>query len=371
VFAMLFTRLRDALRTSPPPPDIDDRTFVIWEPCSNSHGEIVPGYATYLLDLGYRVVVFLTPDRIGEGLFSRMAHADLHIANLTQPQIRRLMRNDALSRAAGIMVTTLGKLPKTANRRPNLDAVLGAVPPIILLVDHDARAAIDHGVWDPQTITLARLNYRNADSQIVNPHVFGAVKDLKSKTGRTVFLMVGAAQAKRRNQDIVFDAALRLVADGQTNFQIRLVGKKGRMTIPPTLINHVIELGRVDFTTLYQEVEACDFILTAFQGDNDNHAFYRTTGTSGSFQLCYGFGRPCIVQKRFVAQTALTAGNSLIYDDDAQMYNAILRGITMTAADYNTLQTRMRNDAAVLRGQSLANLRALIHDSYHPGHPVF
>jgi hypothetical protein len=31
----------------------------------------------------------------------------------------------------------------------------------------------------------------------------------------------------------------------------------------------------------------------------------------------------------------------------------------------------MRNDAAVLRGQSLANLRALIHDSYHPGHPVF
>ena len=52
-------------------PVIKDNTFFVWEPCSQSHSEVVPGYVKYLLDLGYHVSVLVNPDRYKEGLFSR------------------------------------------------------------------------------------------------------------------------------------------------------------------------------------------------------------------------------------------------------------------------------------------------------------
>ena len=52
-------------------PIIKDNTFLVWEACSKSHSEVVPGFAKYLLDLGYHVSVLLNPERYDEGLFSR------------------------------------------------------------------------------------------------------------------------------------------------------------------------------------------------------------------------------------------------------------------------------------------------------------
>ena len=50
-------------------PIIKDNTFIVWEPCSKSHSEVVPGYVKYLLDLGYHVSVIVNSNRLKEGLF--------------------------------------------------------------------------------------------------------------------------------------------------------------------------------------------------------------------------------------------------------------------------------------------------------------
>ena len=52
-------------------PIIKDNTFIVWEPCSKSHSEVVPGFVKYFHDLGYHVSVLVDKDRLKEGLFSR------------------------------------------------------------------------------------------------------------------------------------------------------------------------------------------------------------------------------------------------------------------------------------------------------------
>lgn len=342
-------------------PPIDKDTFVLWEPCSRSHGEIVPGYTRYLLDLGYRVVVFVTPDRLTEGLFSRFDHPGLTLARLSQRQIRRLMHRPEIRRAAGLLVTTAGKLPHGADQRIDLQAAFGPHPPErLLLVEHDVRAQVEAGCWDPKTITLREINFHGAGSVVVNPHDFGRVARHDKNTPRTIFLMAGAVRSKRRNQNLILDAARALLAEGTTDFQIRLAGKKGSEGVPQDLAGHVVELGRVSFTTLYDEAEASDFILTAFQRDNPDHAFYRTTGSTGSFQLAYGFHTPCIVQRDFATATALNDRNSLLYDDDADVAAVMRRAITMSRDDYATMRDAMADSAAALHQHSLQNLKALI-----------
>lgn len=360
---MISVLARSAIaRLFPQPPRLDSDTFVLWEPCTHSHGEIVPGYAKYLLDLGYKVLVLLTPARLVEGLFSRMSDPRLTLGTLTQPQIRRFMRSGAAQAAAGVMVTTAGKLPEAKDRRPDLPAVFSdELPRNLLLVEHDARPRITAGSWDPETITLRRVNVPGVRSVVVNPHHFGTFTEHPKAAGKTVFLMAGAARSKRRNQDIVLSAVRRLLEAGETGFELRLIGKPGSEALPKDLASHITEVGRVSFTQLYAETEACDFVLTAFQRDNPDHAFYRTTGTSGSFQLAYGFHKPCILQKDFMEGTALNSDNSLVYDSDDQIFDAMLTAVRMDVTAHAAMRRNMAAAANRLHASSLMNLRNLIN----------
>jgi hypothetical protein len=344
-----------------PSPLVDTETFVLWEPCSHSHGEVVPGYARYLLDLGYKVLVFLTPQRIDEGLFERVNEPRLVVSRLPQWRVRRWMSSGKAAEAAGVLVTTAGKLPRLRSGLPNLSVTFGDSPRKVLLVEHDAGKLIHSGHWNPNFITLREINFPGVKSAVVNPHWFGSIK-AQRKNDRTIFLMVGAAQGKRRAQSIVYDALMRLVEAGLTNFELRLVGKSGREPTPTALHPYVRKLGRVWFSTLYREVESCDFLLTAFQRDNPTHLFYRTTGTTGAFQLAYGFCKPCIVQKDFVVGSALNADNALLYDNDSDLYRAMHDAITMSQENHERLQARVRAAADELRSASLKTLRTVIDD---------
>lgn len=344
-------------------PSITSETVVLWEPCSQSHGEIVPGYAKYLLDLGYEVVVLMTPDRISEGLFSRFAHSKLHLTTLSQRQIRRFMKTQDVRSAAGILISTAGKMPKDKTGAPDLDQVFGGVSlGNAHLVEHDMSNLQGKGDWPNRAITLRDMSPQYGETHVVNPHYFGDVLHTPKNSQKTILLMVGAARARRRNDHLVINAAERLIAAGYQNFEIRLVGKLDNIEVPLSLQNNFIKVGRLPFSTLYSEVENCDFLLTAFQKDNPAHAFYRTTGTSGSFQLCYGFAKPGIFQKDYIEGTALNLENSLLYDEDADMFDAMKMAIEMSPNQYKAMQSGMLNSASHLAARSQATMRALFSE---------
>ena len=357
-------RLRTLLQNFQPSrtwPEVGESTFILWEPCSSSHGEIVPGYTKYLLDLGYHVLVLMTPDRIDEGLFSRFPEGNFTLARLTQKQIRQFIKSRAATRARGLLVTTAGKLPKLSDASPDFDDVFGAFPPSrIHLVDHNAKDRLNAGSWDESIITLRGL-VPMTPSKIVNPHYFGDVKPHAKSKDKIRFVMIGAARTKRRSDALVFDAVDQLLDAGLTNFEIRMIGKSGKTQIPDRLKPHFVSLGRLSFDQMYAEVEASDFILTAFQKTNSDHAFYRTTGTSGSFQLAYGFSKPIILQNLFAEGTAFADSNAIFYDEDQDFAGALKHAIQMSDADYTACVAQLAQAASDLYETSLTNMKDVIH----------
>ena len=359
----LMRRLRTFLKDLLPVrhwPEIGENTFVLWEPCSASHGEIVPGYTKYLMDLGYHVLVLVTPERIDEGLFARFPEGNFTLARLTQKQIRRFVRSEAIKVAQGILVTTAGKLPTLEDATPDLEGVFGDLArDRIHLVEHNARDRIAAGTWDENLITLRSL-VPARPSKVVNPHFFGGFKQHRKSKDRVRFLMVGAARAKRRSDDLVFNAAATLLDDGITNFEIRMIGKPGKAQILERLEPHFITLGRLSFADMYDEIEAADYILSAFQKDGQDHAFYRTTGTSGSFQLACGFNTPIVLQELFTEGTAFNSDNAILYDQDRDFEPAVHRAITLSAEEYLTLTDNLQKASNDLRTASLANMKDVI-----------
>lgn len=260
------------------------------------------------------------------------------------------------------MITTAGKLPKRQDGYYDLDRLFPAGRSRCLaVVEHDAAKLIACNQWNPHIITLRKVNGCDANSVVVNPHRFGSVQN-HPKGQVPQFLVVGAARSARRNQNMIYDAVRRLHGRGLTNFAVRVVGKLGGEPIPADLSTAINMLGPVSFSRLYQEAEQSDFILTSFQENNADHAFYRTTGTSGAFQLAYGFHRPMILQKSFAEGTPLNSDNALFYGSDDQLFDAMLTAIEMSQADYAHMQTNLTGAVDALWSESLENLRTYINE---------
>ncbi len=341
-------------------PYCSERTFFLWEPCSSSHAEVVPGFARYLLDAGYDVSVLLTPARLDEGLFARFTHPRLHFNRLSQWEIRRHFKRFGLGNAAGVMVTTAGKIADPGDYRSEV-AFFGRLRPSqrVLLVEHDARAGIRRGTLSPSIVTLRELGLDGASTTAINPHCFGDVAPHR-KHGRTRFATVGALRSKRRNSSILVEAVSRLASQGIHDFVVDVVGRGGIRGVPGRLGRHLVIHGRLDFAAMYGVVEAADFMLPLLDPENESHDRYVTTGTSGTFQLAYGFCKPCLIERKFAAIHGLGDGNAIVYDGNAGLADAMREGIACTESGYADIRSRLEAHAADLANASMRNLRALL-----------
>lgn len=341
-------------------PYCNERTFLLWEPCSSSHAEIVPGFAKHLLDAGYEVSVLLTPARLDEGLFSRFSDPRLHLNRLTQREIRAHFRRHGLGDAAGVMVTTSGKLAPPGDY-PTEVAYFGARRPSqqVILVEHDVGAGVDRGTLTPRIVTLREVHHRGAATTPVNPHHFGEVPP-HAKNAITRFATVGAMRSKRRNSTLLIEAVSALTSEGVEAFAIDVVGKGDLRGIPRRLRPWIELHGRLDFDRMYDVVAAADFLLPLLDPASPAHRRYITTGTSGTFQLAFGFRTPCVVERSFASVNLLGEANSIVYEGNSALAAAMRSGIEMSPDQYARLRDRLAADAAELAAISLWNLRTLL-----------
>ncbi|MGH8265486.1 MAG: hypothetical protein ACRET4_18575 [Steroidobacteraceae bacterium] len=360
----MFRRLSNLAAVLPgrdPVPSISRDTFIVWEPCSYSHAEVVPGYVKYLLDLGYQVSVFLTPKRFEEGLFSRFDDSRVSLNRLSQAAIRRFFKNHRLAQARGILITTARKISGSDNYDEEYALFSGhSAEQKVLLVEHDAKAPVDNGSITPQVITLRKIHYKNAATTVVNPHYFGKVKVAAKTAGVVNFITIGALRGKRRNTGVLIDAAERLRDGGITNFKITIVGRGSLRGIPRAVRKHFHPKGRLDFSHLYEELERSDFFLTLLDPENPLHERYITTGTSGSFQLIYGFQKPCLIAEKFARPNGFDNANSIVYGGNSDLARAMSAAVRMTPLEYDSMQSALKKCADAVYAESLENLRRLI-----------
>ena len=342
-------------------PHVKNNTFFVWEPCSQSHSEVVPGYVKYLLDLNYHVSVLVEPDRFKEGLFAKFNHRNMSLNFMTRAQIKNYFMNEDLSNVAGVMVTTAGKLCDCIDYTQcysHFNKTLDKSK--LLLVEHEASFAGDKGTWDEKLITLRKLDYKNLKSVVVNPHYFGDVKITPKNSEITNFITIGAIKPNKKNSDLIINAVKELHEKGITNFKVTVVGKGHLKNLPLEIQKYFDIKGRLPFSKMYEEIEKADFILTAYDDKDKEHIRYNTSGTSGNFQLVYGFLKPCLIIESFMDMNEFTPLNSIGYKTVNAYSDAMEKGIRMQAEEYKNMQENLAETVRSIYDSSLCNLRGLI-----------
>lgn len=343
-----------------PSPYCEPNTFFVWEPCTHSHAEVVPGYCKILLDLGYEVSVLLEPARIKEGLFAHFTHERLHINKLSRRATKRFFKEHGLATASGILVTTAGKLSADADYEQACAQFGGlAKKQKVLLVEHDIQKGADLGTLTSDIITLRQTNYQDSVTTPVNPHYFGEFED-HCKNQQTVFATAGALRDKRRNAKLLIGAVEQLHQKGIRSFSVLMIGKSESAAIPRHLKRYFLQLGRLDFCELYRYIQNCDFLLPLLDPNNELHRRYISTGTSGTFQLSLGFKKPLIIEDTFAAINRLDTANSIIYRSNNNLQAAMERAIEMTPEEYETMREAVAETAREIYLESLANLKSLL-----------
>lgn len=344
---------------------IGKNTFLLWEPCTESHGEIIPGFAKYFIDLGYEVSILMNPKRNKEGLFHNFPKSKkkkLFFNNLELDEIIYCLSKNALQssnnkRAKGIIITTARNVSLPDSKYKDKTSFFKPEDKV-LLVEHDVKKPIDEGAWNNDIITLAPINYKGQNSIVINPHYFGNF-DLKN-TKNTIknFIIIGALDYKRRNFNQLFDA-LDNLAQYQNDFKITVIGNGDYNIIPKHLRKFFDIKGRLDFKKMYKEIKNAHFILPLLDETQESHKRYITTGTSGTFQLSLGFNKPCIIAEKFALPRLLNADNAIIYTEN-NLQNGIKEALCMDEENYLKLCANLQTTADNIYEESLRNLKFLI-----------
>ncbi len=340
-------------------PIIKEKTFLVWEPCSKSHAEVVPGYAKYLLELGYHVSVLVEPDRLREGLFSRYGEENISYNAMTRNQIEKYLRNSTLEEVEGILVTTVGKICDSVDFEQANNFFKKADKRKLFYVEHEAKPSVDNGTWNENLITLRKLNYKNASSVVVNPHYFGEFKN-NVKNEITNFVVVGKFSASKKDTGLIVNTVEELVKSGYQNFKITVIGKGDLDCVPEEVKKYIDIKGRLSFTDMYDEIEKSDFMLTAYDDTKEEHLGYITSSTSGCFQLVYGFLKSCVIIRSFAAINGFDEGNAVIYENNEDFKNALIRCIEMPKEDYAQKRQYLRQYVEYLYNCSKENFKNLI-----------
>ena len=332
-------------------PKIDSNTFLIWEPCTKNHAEVVPGFTKYLLDLGYNVSILIEPERIAHGLFSLFGESPgVYLNCMTGKSARKFLLKNGLAEAKGILISTLTEKIKIKD-------IPLAPGQKILCVSHDVKE--DAKSIDVKTITLRRVEYNGVKTVVINPHYFGVIQP-KDKNKTVNIISVGALNAKRRNVALLVDAARKLYLTDVRDFRITVIGKGALCGLPEELRPFFRITGRLEFRYMYKEIQQADFFLPLLDPCNPEHDRYITTGTSGSFQLIYGFLKPPVIASRFATINGFDGGNSILYENNSDLASAMKKAILMTSDDYSEMRENLKLYTKNLYRESLENLRRLI-----------
>lgn len=341
-------------------PVIKDNTFLVWEPCGKSHAEVVPGFVKYLLDLGYHVSVLVSPNAYKEKLFARFnKNENISYNKMSQRQTRRYFKKSDLNNVKGVLVTTVGKLC-TAPYYEQVDQTFNPKTDRskLFYVEHEIDERVDRNCLPESMITLRKMDYKDAKTVVVNPHYFGEIK-ITPKHDLTNFVAVGELKAGKKNTTVFIETAQKLIQNGITNFKITVVGKGKIEDLPKDVAQYFDIKGRLPFDKMFDEIEKGDFLLSAYE-DIPGHIRYITTGTSGNFQLVYGFIKPIIIKENFAPINGFNDRNSILYKDDEDFYNAMVKAIKMSADDYQSMQNDLKNYADNFYNESRENLKNLI-----------
>ncbi len=191
----------------------------------------------------------------------------------------------------------------------------------------------------------------------MNPCYYGEINKT-NKNDETIFLISGDGT---KNFNIVADCVRNLIKNNITNFKVYVTGRYIHKELSEDIKSHIEFLGYVSFGELYSLVEKADFIIPCLDPSNKKHLWYLENGTTGAFQLSYGFCKPMIVAEKFATKALVDNKSSIIYTNNQDLYSAINNACSMNNEEYILMQQKLNEITQKLYNASLRNLQEIIN----------
>lgn len=309
---------------------VADRTILILEP-NYCHGEVIPGFCRYLLDMGYRVDVLMHHSLARQSPLCCFKEGDIHIFTAMCTSWKRLAKARVLTRYEAILVSTSAfyDIPGWASflHMTGLDKFAN-----LLAVEHELKDIPRFGEeeLDRQGRLLTLGSFPRG--MMVNPHFFGEIPPAP-RNREPVFITVGSLSAQRKNHELLVEALETVCNEGYRNFSVIIVGEGELGKIPGHLRPFLHVAGKLDFPAMYEAMRRADYFLPLLDPGNPAHNRYITTGVTGSAQLVYGFAKIPVIHEKFASFYGFNDRNALLYREET-LGGAMLRAIRQTEEEY-------------------------------------
>lgn len=217
-----------------------------------------------------------------------------------------------------------------------------------------------------QIILANPTSIKELDNCVVNPHYFGNISITPKNDKVIKFITVGELNESRRNSSLLINAVKELHRRQKYKFEVYIIGHGQLENIPKELHQYFKILGRTDFPTMFHAMEEADYFLPLLDPECKKHERYLKYGTSGSFQLIYGFLKPCIIHKAFADINGFTEENSFIYKDNFDLSKIMQEAIALSSEKYSDKQKALKEHVNNIEKISIKNLSNFIDKpSYH------
>lgn len=329
------------------------------------HGECILGLYRYLADMHYDVDFLIHEGTYKEKALdmihcNRVYHCDVELMALLLQHL--LIERYKLVIFNSNAFTWKGKWHTVLQEFPFLNQYIDKIYVLEHQMEYLDRTLLEMGHVFVLTDKLP------VDKRLipVNCHWFGNT-GLPAKNKVTRFISVGAIDPVRKNFKKLLDAVKSLNNQGITNFRITVIGLGYLANIDPEIRHFFSVWGRVAYSTLYAEMRRSDFVLTLLDPENPDHDRYITRGTSGSFQLIYGFSKPCLIAEKFADVYGFSSENAVVYMGNNDLGMAMQKAIAMTDVEYDRIRNNLITMSRAIYNQSFANLKRALGNSINIG----
>lgn len=322
------------------------------------HGEILPGITKYLLDLNFNVDVYIKNitvkrnmhSRNDIGLFSYFSgNNKVSIFFLPENKMNYLLRSPAALKYKHIIISTYGD----NTDKVNLYGVnLYNLKPLCMV--HDVSCVSTDYSKTNKIFAPVKMEYINRKPiPPISIHFFGNFNK-KNKLPITTFIALNSKDITIRNLYLLFRACDKLYQNNIKNFIVKIIGNG--IPIPEKYIDNFKILGYLDFLNMWNEISTSDFVL----GLIDQTSIHYTNKVSGSYNLSYGILKPIILHRIFSYVSGFNDNNSILYDDNEELYKAMIKCIDMTNDDYLSILNNLEETEKKLYKNSLDNFKIML-----------
>lgn len=343
---------------------IKNNSVILLE-ANTCHGETISGYLKYLHDLGYSTDIIVTPKIYQENPFIRIEPTLYNnIYKLDSQDLAHFLKSDKITKYKFAILNSYHLYYNFMTQKtpmPFFEFFKNAKQPKngYLAVTHHLEYIDKNLLKENRLIQLPDFKSDTQQPVFCNPNYFGEISK-HNKNEITNFITIGELSIKRKNCNLLINAIKELHTNGIKNFKVTVIGQGSLDKIPHEICNYLDIKGRLDFDEMFNLLEKADFFLTLLDPDNIGHDRYIQHGTSGAFQLIYGFNKPCVIAKKFASCHYFNDENAMIYNENSDFTNSLKDCINITEKNYELMCKNLNKTTQIIRNKSQNNLKSML-----------